>query len=139
MLAARVHGVLRVIIQMRLLPIELRAGVPVYEQVLYAARKAIVSGELKPGDAFPSVRALAAEYRINPNTVQKALMALKSEGLIESVPGVGNRVTAAPKATAAQRDRLLEDQLEAVALRARQLGLTLDQVTQSLRAHWKNL
>ena len=124
---------------MKLFPIDFKAGVPVYEQVLYAARKAIVSGELKPGDDFPSVRALSAEYRINPNTVQKALTALKHEGLIESVPGVGNRVIAAPKATAREKDRLLEEQLERVALRAKQLGLSISQVTDALRAHWKNL
>ena len=124
---------------MKLFPIDFKAGVPVYEQVLYAARKAIVSGELRPGDDFPSVRALSAEYRINPNTVQKALTALKHEGLIESVPGVGNRVIAAPKATAQQKDKLLEEQLERVALRAKQLGLSISQVTDALRAHWKNL
>jgi DNA-binding transcriptional regulator YhcF (GntR family) len=88
---------------MKLFPIDFKAGVPVYEQVLYAARKAIVSGELRPGDEFPSVRALSAEYKINPNTVQKALMALKNEGLIESLPGVGNRVTAAEINRAATR------------------------------------
>ena len=124
---------------MKLFPIEFKAGVPVYEQVLYAARKAIISGELKPGDDFPSVRALSAEFRINPNTVQKALTALKIEGLIESVPGVGNRVIAAPKATAQQKDKLLEEQLERVALRAKQLGLSISEVTDALRAHWKNL
>ena len=124
---------------MGVFPIQFKAGVPVYEQVLYAARKAIVSGELKPGDDFPSVRALSGAYKINPNTVQKALTALKNEGLIESVPGVGNRVIAAPKATAQQKDRLLEEQLERVALRAKQLGLSITQVTDALRAHWKNL
>src|ERR1051325_7957520 len=108
---------------MGLFPIHFQAGVPVYEQVLYAARKAIISGDLAQGDIFPSVRALSAEYRINPNTVQKALVALKNEGLIESVPGVGNRVLAAPKATAQQKDQLMEGQLEAVTLRAKQLGL----------------
>jgi DNA-binding transcriptional regulator YhcF (GntR family) len=122
-----------------LFPIDFKAGVPVYEQVLYAARKAIISGELKPGDDFPSVRSLSAEYRINPNTVQKALTALKHEGLIESMPGVGNRVIAVPKATARQKDKLLEEQLEAVALRAKQLGLSISQVSDALRAHWKNL
>ncbi len=124
---------------MKLFPIDFKAGVPVYEQVLYAARKAIVSGELKPGDDFPSVRALSAEYRINPNTVQKALTALKNEGLIESMPGVGNRVIAAPTATAQQKDKLLEGQLEAVALRAKQLGLSISEITEALREHWKNL
>ena len=124
---------------MRLFPIEFRPGVPVYEQVLYAARKAIVSGDLAPGDLFPSVRALSAEYRINPNTVQKALVALRNEGLIESIPGIGNRVTAAPKPTSLQLDGLLNDQLEAVVLRAKQLGIPLNDLKSALTDHWKNL
>ena len=124
---------------MSLFPIEFRPGVPVYEQVLYAARKAIVSGDLAPGDLFPSVRALSAEYRINPNTVQKALVALRNEGLIESIPGIGNRVTAAPKPTPTQLDRLLNDQLEAVVLCAKQLGLSLNDLKSALNDHWKNL
>ena len=124
---------------MKLFPIEFRPGVPVYEQVLYAARKAIISGDLAPGDLFPSVRALSAEYRINPNTVQKALVALRNEGLIESIPGIGNRVTAAPKPTATQLDGLLNDQLEAVVLRAKQLGLSLNDLKSALNDHWKNL
>jgi GntR family transcriptional regulator len=122
-----------------LFPIEFRPGVPVYEQVLYAARKAIVSGDLAPGDLFPSVRALSAEYRINPNTVQKALVALRNEGLIESIPGIGNRVTAAPKPTSRQLDGLLNDQLEAVVLRAKQLGIPLNDLKSALTDHWKNL
>ena len=124
---------------MKLFPIEFRPGVPVYEQVLYAARKAIISGDLAPGDLFPSVRALSAEYRINPNTVQKALVALRNEGLIESIPGIGNRVTAAPKPTPTQLDRLLNDQLEAVVLCAKQLGLSLNDLKSALNDHWKNL
>ncbi len=124
---------------MKLLPIEFKAGVPVYEQVLYAARKAIVSGELKPGDPFPSVRALSAEYRINPNTVQKALTALKNEGLVESLPGIGNRVRERPEGSKTDRAILLDEQLEALTVRAKQLHLTLDEVTSALRNHWKSL
>ena len=124
---------------MKLFAIEFKAGAPVYEQVLYAARKAIISGELRPGDPFPSVRALSAEYRINPNTVQKALTALKHEGLIESLPGVGNRVCEVPRSTAQQRGELLAEHLEDVVIRAKQLGLSLDEVIEGLRNHWKNL
>jgi GntR family transcriptional regulator len=124
---------------MRLFPIELKPGVPAYEQVLYAARKAIVSGELKPGDAFPSVRTLSAEFQLNPNTVQKALAALKREGLVETLPGIGNRVCKRPVGSAADCTALLSDPLEALVLRAKQLRLPLDEVISSLRSHWRNL
>lgn len=122
---------------MNLFAIELKAGAPIFEQVLYAARKAIISGELKPGDPFPSVREIAGHLRINPNTVQKALVALKAEGLVESLPGIGNRVCARPEARAADRAALLDDDLEALVLRARQLNLTRTELESALRAHWE--
>ena len=124
---------------MKFLPLQFKPGVPVYEQVLYAARKAIIGGELQAGEVFPSVRSLSAEYRINPNTVQKALVALRNEGLIESIPGIGNRVTVPPEATLCDTAKLLEDQLEAVVLRAKQLNLTLDEVCSAINQHWKKL
>ncbi|MES2705694.1 MAG: GntR family transcriptional regulator [Verrucomicrobiota bacterium] len=121
---------------MNLFAIDLKAGAPIYEQVLYAARKAILSGELKPGDPFPSVREIAAHLRINPNTVQKALTALKTEGLVETVPGIGNRVRESPEPRAAERAALLNGDLEALVLRARQLRLTLPELEAALRAQW---
>ncbi len=125
---------------MRLIPIEFRAGVPVYEQVLYAARKAIVSEELKPGDPFPSVRALSAAYRINPNTVQKAITAARKTISIEQrVPGIEEPVRERPNGSKADRAELLDEQLEGLTVRAKQLHLTLDEVTRALRDHWKRL
>jgi DNA-binding transcriptional regulator YhcF (GntR family) len=122
-----------------LFAIELRAGAPIYEQVLYAARKAIISGQLAPGDDFPSVREIAAHLRINPNTVQKAIVALKAEGLVESVPGIGNRVREQPEARTADRSDLLNGELEALVLRARQLRLSRTELENALREHWRRL
>ena len=124
---------------MALFPIQFKAGIPVYEQVLYAARKAIIAGDLAPGEIFPSVRALSAEYQINPNTVQKALAALRAEGLLESHPGIGNRVVAAPKASAQARKALLDEPLEAIVIKAKQLNLTIEEVGNALEQHWKKL
>ena len=121
---------------MNLFAINLKAGAPIYEQVLYAARKAILSGELKPGDALPSVREIAGHLRINPNTVQKALVALKGEGLVETVPGIGNRVCERPEARAAERAALLDEELEAIVMRARQLRLDLTDLHDALQNHW---
>lgn len=124
---------------MALFPIQFKAGIPVYEQVLYAARKAIIVGDLAPGDIFPSVRALSAEYKINPNTVQKALAALRAEGLLESHPGIGNRVVAVPRASAQERKALLDEPLEAIVIKAKQLNLTIEEVSSALEQHWKKL
>ena len=119
--------------------IELKAGLPVYEQVLYAARKAIISGELKPGDAFPSVRAISKAHRINPNTVQKAVTVLKQEGLIEVHPGIGARVCAVPEGSQEARRQLLEKDVEALVLRAKQLRLDMEALYEAIREHWEKL
>ena len=50
--------------------IELKPGFPVAEQIVFAVRKAVVVGQLRPGDRFPSVRVLSQELRVNPNTAQ---------------------------------------------------------------------
>ena len=124
---------------MNRLRLEFKSGVPIYEQLLYAARKAIISGAFALGEAFPSVRALSSELRINPNTVHKALSALKDEGLIETVPGIGHRVAGLPEASGKDRAALLGPETESLVLRAKQLGLTRQEVVNSLTKHWEIL
>jgi len=70
--------------------IKFQYGTPIYEQVVYAVKKAIVTEQLKPGDRFPSVREMAKELRINPNTAQKVIAHLARERLIEIKPGIGS-------------------------------------------------
>src|SRR5262245_3554897 len=70
-------------------PVTIRPGSPVYEQIVYAVKKAVAQGTLKPGDRFPSVRALSDELRVNPNTVQKAVSELTALGLLEVHTGQG--------------------------------------------------
>ena len=124
---------------MTFFPIVIKSGVPLYEQIVYAARKAIMGGLLKPGDPFPSLRQLSADLRINPNTVQKAINTLKAEGLIEILPGIGGRVCPPPAASASLRSALLDEPLEAIALRARQLGISPQEVKAAFDAHWHRL
>jgi len=119
--------------------IKLKHGTPVYEQVLYASKKAIVSGQLKPGEAFPSVRAISKELKVNPNTVQKAVTILKQEGFLEVQPGIGTIVAKSARLNPEQRESLLEGELEGLALKAKELSLSLDEVIKALRKHWKEL
>ena len=63
---------------------------PIYEQVCDGLRRLIVSGAIADGDKLPSVRALATQLAINPNTIQRAYMQLEQEGLIYPVKGTGN-------------------------------------------------
>ncbi len=64
--------------------------VPVYEQIIRQIEGLILSGQLKPGDALPSVRGLATELGVNPNTIQKAYAELDHRGMTTSVPGRGS-------------------------------------------------
>jgi GntR family transcriptional regulator len=116
-----------------------RPGVSLYEQVVYAARKAIVSGQLRPGDPFPSVRTLSKELKINPNTAHKVILYLTTEGLVEIHPGIGTVVAALPAPTAAACADLLGSELEALVVEAQKLGMRLNDVISALSNHWQRL
>ncbi len=119
--------------------VEFKTGLPVYEQVVYAAKKAIVSGQLLPGDAFPSVRTLSQELKMNPNTAHKVVMTLVSEGLLEVKPGIGTLVTLAPSSTRGQRSTLLKDDVEQLVVEAKNLSLELRDVLEAVKKHWNGL
>lgn len=63
---------------------------PIYEQIVDGIRRLLVSNILKPGDKLPTVRGLASELAINPNTIQRAYRELEAEGYIYSIPGKGS-------------------------------------------------
>jgi GntR family transcriptional regulator len=114
-------------------------GSSIYEQVVYAAKKAMIAGQLRPGDPFPSVRALGRELKINPNTAHKVVSQLLSEGILEVMPGIGTVVAAPTTSTAAERSQLLRTELEQLVVQARTLGLGLHDVTQALGNHRQRL
>jgi GntR family transcriptional regulator len=114
-------------------------GTSLYEQVVYAAKKAMVSGQMRAGDPFPSVRALSKELKINPNTAHKVVTQLVNEGLIEVRAGTGTVVSERAASTAAERSNLLQKELEQLVVEAKKLGLDLDAVMDSVRQHWRRL
>lgn len=114
-------------------------GVGVCEQVVYAAKKAVISGQMRPGDPFPSVRALSTALKINPNTAHKAITQLVAEGLIEVHPGLGTVVAVRPSSTAAERSYLLKKELEQLVVEAQRLGLELEEMMDALTQHWRRL
>jgi GntR family transcriptional regulator len=116
-----------------------RAGIPLFEQVVYAATKAMVSGQLRPGDPFPSVRALSKELKINPNTAHKIVAHLVNEGLLEARPGIGTVVAVLPDSTGQARTHLLEHEIEQLVVEAKRLGIELAEMLSTISAHWKRL
>ena len=119
--------------------IELRPGLPVAEQILFAVKKAVVAGQLRPGDKFPSVRALSQELKVNPNTAHKVVAALVAEGVLVTTPAVGSIVAEREPGSRKERAELLGADLERLVVEARRLGLELDDVQGALAAHWKKL
>jgi GntR family transcriptional regulator len=120
-------------------PVELKTGLPVAEQILFQVKKAIVSGLLKPGDRFPSIRQLSQDLRINPNTAHKVIAALVAEGVLVTTPAVGSVVAMRTLGDKKDRAALLGSDLEKLVVEAKKLGLALDDVQSGLEAHWNRL
>ena len=119
--------------------VTLRPGASVHQQVVFAVKKALVSGRLKAGDEFPSVRALSKELRVNPNTAHKVIATLVSEGVLEVRPGIGTAVGRVPVSTAEQRRALLGDDVERLVVEARHLALDLGDVVSAVEERWRRL
>ncbi|MEX0903688.1 MAG: GntR family transcriptional regulator [Pseudohongiellaceae bacterium] len=119
--------------------IKLNSSRSIFEQVVFAATKAILGGELKPGEPFPSVRTLASGLKIHPNTAHKVVQHLIQERWLIASPGKGTVVATAPKARSGDRQRLLSQEIEQLVVEARRVGATLDEVTDSLESQWRSL
>jgi len=119
--------------------VDFRSGASLYEQVVYAAKKAIVARQIRPGDVFPSVRALSKELKINPNTAHKVITHLITAGLLETRPGIGTIVASLPEATNAARSQLLGHEVEQIVVEAKKLGVGLEDVLSSISEHWRRL
>jgi GntR family transcriptional regulator len=116
--------------------VSLRPGVPVYEQVVYAVTKAVVTGQLHPGDPFPSVRALSQELKINPNTSHRIVARLTQNGILEVRPGIGTFVRVGRATQAGGRRGLPDDETERVVIAAKRAGLSLDDLVAAIRKTW---
>jgi GntR family transcriptional regulator len=114
-------------------------GLPLHEQVTFAAKRALISGRLKPGDPFPSVRALSKALKINPNTAHKIITQLIEERLLDVRAASGTTVAALPASTRAERSRLLGTEVEQLVVEAKKLGLALEDLQEAIADHWQKL
>ncbi len=111
--------------------------VPIWSQIEESVRHLVASGALRPGDPLPSVRDLAREQRINPNTVAKAYQRLAEAGVVESRRGDGSFVAARPPAMPqAEQARVLREAAARLATLAVNLGATEAQAVSALQAAW---
>ena len=105
---------------------------PIYEQIMDNLRRLIISGGVLPGERLPSVRELAAQLAINPNTIQRAYRELENQGYLVTLPGKGT-FAAENLSLEARRMELLWQQLERAADELRFAGVTDEQLIARLQ------
>ena len=118
--------------------LDVKSGVPFYRQVIDQVKAAIATESISPGDRLPTVRQLAVDLSINPNTVSRAYTELELTGLVETQMGsgtfVGNRLV---KPDDVEQRRMLDQLCQEFLSRASTLGFTLDDVLQNLEQRRK--
>jgi GntR family transcriptional regulator len=119
--------------------VEIKAGNPIAEQVIFAVKKAVVAGQLKVGTPFPSVRRLSQELAINPNTAHKIVASLVGEGVLTMTPAVGSVVAEIGNADRSTRAGLIDGDLERLVVEAKKLGLSQEELSAALELHWQRL
>jgi GntR family transcriptional regulator len=116
------------------LSIDLHSGVPVYRQLIDQVRGGIAAGSLRPGDQLPTVRQLAVDLAINPNTVMRAYRELELGGLLETQQGTGTFISNKKlEKKTAERERQLSQMAGEFAARAGAAGFTLEEAIDRLR------
>src|SRR5215469_1147421 len=114
--------------------LDLRSGVPVYRQLIDQVRAGIAAGSLSGGDQLPTVRQLAVDLAINPNTVLRAYRELELGGLLETQQGTGTFITQRkPRRDDVERERQLTQLVGEFLARAGASGFTVEELLKELR------
>jgi GntR family transcriptional regulator len=114
--------------------IDTKSGVPFYRQIIEMIKFGIARGDLAPGDRLPTVRQLAVDLSINPNTVIRAYRELEIEGVLETHQGSGTFIgNNKPEIDRLEKQRMLDQILTDLLARAQSYGLSLDDVLEGLR------
>ena len=115
-----------------MLNLDYRDARPIYEQVRDNLRRLMVSGAIQEGEKLPSVRSLASNLAINPNTIQRAYESLEQEGYVYSIPGKGSFAAPRTGVDEERRDRLL-GQFDSLTAELLYLGVTRDRLIARIR------
>ena len=119
--------------------LNLETGVPVYRQIIDQVHAGRASGELRPGERLPTVRQLAVDLKVNPNTVVRAYRELELTGFLTTHQGTGTFVTATPsERSSAQREEKLTPLGAEFVTRAGREGFTVEEVAGRLKEFVKH-
>lgn len=118
------------------LTVDPRSGVPIYLQVIEQIKRSVALGILSSGEQLPTVKQLALDLTINPNTVAKAYRELERDGVIETAPGRGSFVKSngVAETTKNAATDVARDVLAAAVREAKSIGLNADDVRELARA-----
>jgi GntR family transcriptional regulator len=116
--------------------LDAHSGVPVYRQLIDQVQGAIAMGVLRPGDQLPTVRLVAVDLAINPNTVMRAYRELEIRGVLDTQQGTGTFVADRPAGTTEEeKTRKLSQLVGEFVARAGAAGLSLDELLEALRQY----
>jgi GntR family transcriptional regulator len=116
------------------------SGVPIYVQIESQVKNAVAAGALKAGQPLPSVRRLAADLGINPNTVARAYQELERDGMITTVPGGGTFVAEqVPRFLKSEKLRRLQPYARQIAVEGAQLLLSDDEILKIVQEELEKL
>jgi GntR family transcriptional regulator len=114
--------------------INLADGVPIYRQVVNQVKYLVASGLLQPGEELPPIRTLALQLKVTPNTIVKAYDELESSGVVHKRQGSGTFVSEErPRLAQRERQRIIDQRIDALLAEAHQLNFTVDDILRMLR------
>ncbi len=113
---------------MSIIVVDVKSRIPIYEQIIASVKDSVVSGLMTADEPLPSVRSLAGELAINPNTIQKAYSELERQGIVYSVPGRGSFIASDTASIEKQhRENILRD-LDFLIEGALKAGIEIDEI-----------
>ena len=112
-------------------------GIPIYTQISGELKNRVISGKIRPGDKLPSVREIAVEFSVNPNTVQRVFMELEKDGITYTERGVGTFLKEDGNMVAQLQQQEAEKIRTRFISEAKKLGLSLDEILKDLANHWE--
>jgi GntR family transcriptional regulator len=114
--------------------INLVDGVPIYRQIINQVKYLVASGLLQPGEELPPIRTLALQLKVTPNTIVKAYDELENSGVVHKRQGSGTFVSEErPRLAHRERQRIIDQRIDALLAEAHQLNFTVDDILRMLR------